>query len=42
MILNVRIGGKVPMDKHANCGTILPKVCDFTNHEMKSQGRSML
>jgi len=21
------------MDKYANCGTILPKVCNFTNHE---------
>ena len=24
---------KLPMDKYANCGTILPKVCNFTNHE---------
>jgi len=24
---------KLPMDQYANCGTILPKVCNFTNHE---------
>jgi len=25
--------GELPMDQHANCGTILSKVCNFTNHE---------
>jgi len=24
---------KLPMDQYANCGTILSKVCNFTNHE---------
>jgi len=24
---------KLPMDQYANCGTSLPKVCNFTNHE---------
>jgi len=24
---------KLPMDKCANCGIIIPKVCNFTNHE---------
>jgi len=28
------------MDKYANRGTILPKVCNFTNHE--KSGRSVL
>ena len=25
------------MDQYANCGTILPKVCNFTNHEMSGK-----
>ena len=24
---------KLPIDQHATCGTILPKVCNLTNHE---------
>ena len=38
---------KLPMDKYANCGTILTKVCNFTNHEKsgicgkKDVGRSV-
>ena len=28
---------KLPMDQYANCGTNLPKVCNFTNHEMSGK-----
>jgi len=31
---------KLPIDQHANCCTIVRRVCNFTNHE--SQGRSVL
>ena len=31
---------KLPKNQHANCGTILPKVCNFINHEKSGKIRS--